>query len=161
MHVECRHCGKYAFPEQSWLDLDTSEKRTKLAGWVRDENSSGAPEPIITEEKSREVTSRPMPKYVARGKRALQWLTREVGLTDAYRNETTTNRAFWAATYSINENEAYNLIRLLEAEGWAEILHDLKTYRLTPRGILAAEALVSTSTSVQGFVAMSLRTNDG
>lgn len=161
--IECPRCGIYKHeaifmlpdaPPPVWLRLD-GPGRARLSGWIREQNASGVA-PTITVETSRRVRAMPLPALRRRAELLLGVLVRRN--PDLY--NVIEYGAAWrdpelqAVSYSVDEIETRNVIRILEADN---LIADIerRTFQLTPKGLLRAEELRATSSaSATGFVAM-------
>lgn len=89
-----------------------------------------------------------------RARRALDVIARKAPSLERYENKLLNDPEFLAVSYSLDSNEAYALIRLLEADKLVEIYDALKAFRITPRGLVASEERSNAPISEQAFVAM-------
>jgi hypothetical protein len=156
----CPRCGEFEFEHLIGLHaISSSEEMVRLSGWVRAQNASDqAPVPITLETLHRVARMR-LPGLRERANLALGLIARRCPDVRKLINlpEVAKELELLGVTYSQTSDEAMQLIHILLEDGslrWGTTRG--KDGTLTPKGLLAAEALgASGSSSLQGFVAMS------
>ncbi len=129
------------------------EFRTKISGWVSDQNREGMV-PIIREDMLQQISARSLPTVVERANRLL---------LEALRGHNKLGGTFnineprlVAATYSQDISEVLFLNNLLTEMGWVDKATMDGICKVLPSGYIAADELTrKTSRSNKGFVAMS------
>jgi len=154
---KCPRCGTFEYYSTvGWLEVETPNHMVRLSGWVRDQNNAGIAFPNITPELSQRVARIPLPRLRDRANRALLTLARQFpGLNDWYDpRDFTSFPELLGRTYSLDDNAAYILVRLLAESGY--LRESEGALGLSVSGLLAAEDLsVQHNGSAHAFVAMS------
>ena len=167
----CPRCGDFDFDlSLGWAKIESLDHMVRLSAWVRDQNVAGVVPVRITPEISHRITQMPLPKLRERADLALCVIARKYPDLE---NPTpllgmAADKELLALTYSAATVDASTLISILLEDGYLRGLLEpsvgkAKSGVLTPKGLLAADTLrASTSSSYQGFVAMSFdgRLND-
>lgn len=138
------------------LEFRSPEHMVRLSGWVQDQNDVGDEYVEITQETSRRVAQMRLPGLIDRANRVLLVLVRQwPDITALYcLNDTAFDLEVLGRSYSVDGKSALVLLNLLESLGYIQNRNGAA--RLTPAGLLAAEALgIGHAGSAQGFVAMS------
>ena len=152
---ECVRCGTYRVDSTiGWLDVKSPQQMVRLSGWVCEQNAASN-SPIITPEVSRRITAMALPGYRERAAKALKIIAKQCGDLDYWYDPQTTTSDFelLGTSYSVDANEAAELLKILIFEGLLESHSGL--FRLSVPGLLAVENMSAPSnTSAQGFVAM-------
>ncbi len=151
-NIKCQKCGDYCRPED-WLELPTDEARVRLSGYVRNQNIVGI-KPRITIDLARTIIARARPTLMERARQALTVIARKAPSMERYDNALLNDPEMRAITYSLDADDVYILVRLLNADGLVEIDPNPKQFRITPKGLVAAEEMSKTAPSAQAFVAM-------
>jgi hypothetical protein len=129
----------------------------RLSGWVRDQNAAGAIPVQLTRTTWRRVTERRPPGLRERTNRALGVIAKEQ--PDIRKQINLPQKAehlqLQGATYSQTADEAMQLIYILIDDGYLGWITPGVSGTLTPKGLLAAEALGASGSGAQSFVAMS------
>jgi hypothetical protein len=159
----CPRCGEFEFDGSAGLPKNPSiDEMVRLSGWVREQNAFGVVPVPITRETWHRVTHMQPPGRRERANRALGMIARKhpdvrwiINVT-----EVANELELQGVTYSRTSDEATQLLYILlddEYLKWApggSPLSGRTDGLLTPKGLLAAEALgASGSNSAQGFVA--------
>jgi hypothetical protein len=155
----CPRCGKFEFERLIGLrTISSPEEMVRLSGWVRAQNASGQVPRITPETPQRVARLRP-PGLRERANLALGLIARKYPDVRKLINlpEEANELEVLGVTYSQTSDEAMQLIHILLEDGYLKWgTTPGKDGSLTPKGLLAAEALgASGSSSLQGFVAMS------
>jgi hypothetical protein len=152
---QCPRCGDYEYPSgMPWIE--NPDHQVRLSGWIREQNAACVV-PVITQEILRRVIRMRLPGFRERADRALLLIARAHRNVRALINlaELAKEPELLAVTYSQNPEETTLLIDILEQSGYLK----WGTTRgsnghLTTKGLLRAEALGTTGSGSQAFVAM-------
>ena len=158
-HTKCHNCGTYIEDADicSFLQIKPdAEIKTKIIGWVADQNRNGAV-PKLSIVNLTQASARPLPNVVERAERLLLELFRHrknlaafIGINDMGN--------LVAATYSQNRRELAYLVEMLVGSGWLKLISPL--YQITPEGHIEVDRLSRKNTSSsKAFVAMSFDKN--
>ena len=155
IHQECQRCGEFKLTGTacSMLHGRDVEFRTKISGWVSDQNREGMV-PTIREDMLQQISARSLPSYAERANRLLlDALRGQNKLGDTFNiNEP----RFVAVTYSQDISEVLILQKLLTERRWVELFNMEGDCEILPSGYIAADELTrKISRSNKGFVAMS------
>lgn len=154
-HQNCPRCGKFKLARTAGTLLRQGvgqEVRTKLSGWVRDQNRSGTV-PIITSDISKRIASRPLPSVAERAERLLLEAARDQKRLGS--NVTINDPRFVASTYSQDQGEVSFLLKLLSEQNLMQSFSLDRNWEITPSGYMAIDELTrNPSQSEKGFVAM-------
>ena len=158
----CPRCGNYELaPGVGWVDeipdlKEIPDHQVRLSGWVRDQNAVGVVPPITPEILRRVIRMR-LPGLRERANRALGLIaTKHPNVRKLIKlPEVEPELEFLGVTYSQTSDEATQLIHILIDDGYLIWGTRGVNGSLTPKGLLAAEALGASGSGSQGFVAMS------
>jgi len=155
VHQICPRCGEFKISGSTLASMSSGvgeEKRAKLSGWIRDQNSAGTT-PEINSYIYKRIISRPIPSVADRAKRLL--IEAAHGQTELGARFNITEPRFLAATYSSNENDLYFLMRLLEQRDLIEHSASGGVADISPEGYIELDNILRhPSDSLQGFIAM-------
>jgi hypothetical protein len=155
---DCPRCGKFEYDLRAGLPGTLSPgDMVRLSGWVRDQNAAGAIPVQLTRTTWCRVTERRPPGLRERTNRALGVIARAQPDVRKQINlpQTAESLQLQGVTYSQTSDEAMQLIYILIDDGYLGWITPGVSGTLTPKGLLAAEALGASGSGAQGFVAMS------
>ena len=158
-HTKCHSCGTFIEDADICSFLQSkpdAEIKTKIIGWVADQNRNGAV-PKLSIENLTQASARPLPNVVERAERLLLELFLHRKSLAAFIHIKKMGNLV-AATYSQNEQELKYLVEMLIGRGWLKL--DGPLLQITPEGHIEADRLSRTITSSsKAFVAMSFDKN--
>jgi len=156
IHQNCPRCGEFKLSGTAFSLIRQAtgkDKRAILSGWVRNQNRTGAV-PIITSVNLEQVLNSPLPTVAERAMFLL--LEAERGLTGLGDRFDIREPRFLAATYSQSYDDVNFLLQMLSDQGYAEATTLAGGCEILPGGYVYLDELRgNTSTSINGFVAMS------
>jgi hypothetical protein len=154
----CPRCGDFDYDASLGLKIQSPDEMVRLAGWVREQNAAGIVPVRITPERAARVVHTRLPGLRERANRALGVIARKhpnvrkrirlPGVAE--------DLELQGMSYSGTSDDATQLIEILLDDGslrWAPDALGTDGF-LTPKGMLAAEALGAGGSGLQGFVAM-------
>jgi hypothetical protein len=150
----CPRCGVFSYDSSEGPPaIRSPDEMVRLSGWVREQNTAGVIPVRITPEISRRVAQMPVPGLRERASRVLVKLARDRSDALFSRAAVGHDLELQGRSYSLNDEAVDLLIRILLDDN--SLRYDGGSCALTPKGLLAAEALqTGPSNSAQGFVAM-------
>lgn len=150
----CPRCGVFSYDSSEGPPaIRSPDEMVRLSGWVREQNTAGVIPVRITPEISRRVAQMPVPGLRERASRVLVKLARDRSDALFSRAAVGHDLELQGRSYSLNDEAVDLLIRILLDDN--SLRYDGGSCALTPKGLLAAEALqTGASNSAQGFVAM-------
>ena len=155
----CPRCGEFEFDGSAGLPKKPStDEIVRLSGWVRDQNAAGGVPATLTRETWHQVVRRRLPGLRERANRVLGVIARKHPDVRKMINlpELAEELELLGVTYSQTSDEAMQLIHILLDDGYLKWgTTPGRDGHLTPKGLLAAEALGASGSGSQGFVAMS------
>lgn len=162
IHFSCHRCGQYTGNRAIGLSWPESvDHQVKLSGWVREQNGFGVV-PLLTTEISSRIAAMRLPGYRDRANRALSIIVKNHPQLDRATSigQISKGELIQGGTYSRDLSDVMILLHILIEDGLLlgvkDNAHRLSAVSLTPKGLLAEEALRASAPNwAQGFVAMS------
>lgn len=155
VHQSCPRCGEFKVSGTALTIMGQglgTEKRTKLSGWVLEQNRAGSI-PMITSTNLENILARPLPSVAERATNLL--LEAEQKITHLGERFRINTPRFLAATYSSSSVEVNYLLKMLTDQEMARSVTVDGLCEILPHGYIHLDELrKATSTSLQGFVAM-------
>jgi len=149
----CQRCGKFDFDVSVGRPkINSPDEMVRLSGWVREQNAAGVAPVRITPETARRFARARPPGLRERSSRLLAKLARDRSDALFSRANVGSDPELQCISYSVDEQSLDLLIRILIDDNL--LRYDGGSCAVTPKGLLAAEALQIGSNSAQGFVAM-------
>lgn len=158
----CPRCGDFDYDYSvGWRQISSPDEMVRLSGWVREQNAAGVT-PRITRDLSRRVSRMRLPRLRERANRCLAVIARKYPNVTTIFNleELAKDLDLQGITYSQTSGETEQLIAILLDDKYLKLdpnndpMMWIRYGLLTPKGMLAAEALDAGRAGSQGFVAM-------
>jgi len=154
-HQKCSRCGEFNITGTALAIIGRGigiEKRTKLSGWILDQNRIGSI-PTIAGNNLQQIINRPLPSASERANRMLIEATH--GQNSLRIRFDVNEPRFLAATYSSNQDDIYFLQGALADRGLIENVAIGGIANISADGLFLVDELKQTQTaSSQGFIAM-------